>query len=258
MLLSPLAVLLVAQIGLMLLGAALYFAFKTRRLLQELEAQKNTSLFQPELDASLLDGVFDAQPGPDLNLDQAERLLHRLQQGYADIVEDAPASQARCREQLTLLHALADCLELSLGGPALAKTAPPAAVLATASAATVAAAATSDDLITQEDIDAVLGQDQLDPELSMAIEGYDDDGLNDDGLDDQLHEDPALSDLDDLDLNLDDLDLDQLEAEAADLPADEPLVTDSNLPEDTLQAILDSQDDFDFSDLEQELLNSKR
>ncbi|MFK7161076.1 hypothetical protein V6U78_08510 [Marinospirillum sp. MEB164] len=208
MVLSPLAVLLVAQLGILLLGTAIYQSLKNWRLMKEL------AVFKAAAPSAL---SSDAEP--QINLDQAERLLNRLQQGYADIEDYAPASQGLCEEQLQLLDNLADCLGLQLGSAR--KSAPAMAPVEPSISMPPPSAPESDDIITQDQIDSVLGSD-FDAEIDDAIE-------------------------------LDELGLDEIETTSAEIEAD-----DTELPDDTLQAILDSQDDFDFSDLESELLDTKK
>lgn len=209
MVLSPLAVLLVTQLGILLLGTAVYQSLKNWRLMKELAVFKAAS---PDMGSADLSSQ--------INLDQAERLLNRLQQGYSDIEDYAPASQGLCAEQTQLLINLADCLGLHLAqtGPAAPAKEPfePSSINMPPPSAPE-----SDDIITQDQIDSVLGSD-FDAEIDDAIA-------------------------------LDEMGLDEIETSAS-LEAED----ESELPDDTLQAILDSQDDFDFSDIESELLDTKK
>lgn len=218
MVLSPLAVLLVAQLGILLLGTAIYQSLKNWRLMKELAVFKAAA-----------PSALSSHAEPQINLDQAERLLNRLQQGYADIEDYAPASQGLCAEQTQLLMSLADCLGLQLASSAASTShaAPAFSPAASPIEPTIdlpeldlsePEMPESDDIITQDQIDSVLGDD-FDAEIEAAIQ-------------------------------MDELGLDDIET------MDDPDAAE--LPDDTLQAILDSQDDFDFSDLESELLDTKK
>lgn len=216
MVLSPLAVVLLAQLGILLLGIISYQKLQKKRLLRELENLRGTSGRQaPGL--GLSDTDFDAQ--------QAELLLNRSLQGLNDIAAEAPVVKKQCQDQQALILALADCLSIPLASSQeTATTKPKVAATAAAATATTAALAADTEAWSVEDI---LTQEALDETL-MADDAEDDFGLGD--LDNLVTSDEA----DDDDLSL---------------PGEEP-----EMPEDTLQATLDNLDDFDFSDLEEELL----
>lgn len=204
MVLSPLAVVLLAQLGILLFGIIFYLRLQRNRLIKELEGFKSTGATERKpLDIDQGHISFDRQ--------QVELLLNRSLQNTSDIVSEAPAARSLCQQQQELLIALGDCLGMVLDDR-------PAKAPAKKAAATAAAAVASDELVSQPDLDAALaGADD--------VEAFDLDDL------DGLETDDAAAD--------DDLTL----------PGEEP-----ELPEDTLQATLDSLDDFDFSDLEEELL----
>ncbi|SFX01857.1 hypothetical protein [Marinospirillum alkaliphilum] len=210
MVLSPLAVVLLAQLGILLFGIIFYLRLQRNRLIKELEGFKSTGASgQKSLDIEQGDISFDHQ--------QAELLLNRSLQNVSDIASEAPAARALCQQQQELLIALGDCLGMILDDKP-APAAAPARKAAVAAAPAAAAAMASDELVSQPDLDAVLAE-------ADDVEEFDLDDL--DGL--ETDEDAADDDLA--------------------LPGEEP-----ELPEDTLQATLDSLDDFDFSDLEEELL----
>lgn len=217
MVLSPLAVVLLAQLGILLLGIIFYQKLQKKRLLKELENLRGTQATghqAPELNLSTTD--FDQQ--------QVELLLNRSLQGLNDIAAEAPVVKKQCQDQQALITALADCLSIPL---AQAKEAPAAkpktAATAAAATTTVALAAdteawATDDILTQETLDETL----------TANDAEDDFGLGD---------------LDSLETS------NEAEDDDLSLPGEDP-----EMPEDTLQATLDNLDDFDFSDLEEELL----
>ncbi|MBE0508264.1 MAG: hypothetical protein IBX50_16365 [Marinospirillum sp.] len=223
MVLSPLAVVLLAQLGVLLFGIIFFQKLQKRRLIKEMDALKSSGTHHqaPKLSAS--DDGFDRP--------QAELLLNRLYQSSLDITSEAPAARDECRNQQQLLHALAECLDIEMNQPA-SKTAPSAEAPVAAAAATATAATATErpeaPVIEPYEESEILSQEELDQALGET------DGLEEFNLDD--FEELETSD------NAD-------QEDDIPLPGEEP-----ELPEDTLQATLDNLDDFDFSDLEEELL----
>jgi|AntRauTorcE11897_2_1112592.scaffolds.fasta_scaffold08430_3 hypothetical protein len=212
MVLYPLAVVLLAQLGILMLVIIFYQRLQKKRLIKELENSRNTSeAMEPRLDTDL----DDSDPGFDK--EQAALLLNRINQSSQDIISEAPAAKELCKRQEELISALSDCLDINLDQP---KTPEPAPINPKQDEEE------SDDILSQEDLDEALGES---PDDLEGLEGFE-------GLDDE----PS-----------------QQEAEEYDpLVASEKVSEqdDDELPEDTLQKTLDNLDEFDFSDLEEELL----
>lgn len=221
MVLSPLAVVLLAQLGVLMFGIIFFQKLQKRRLIKELDALKASGTHHqaPKLSAT------PAKTGDGFDRPQVELLLNRVYQSTLDIISEAPAARDECHNQQQLLHALAECLDIEMNQPA-GKSNPAAA------AAPVAAAAATErpeaPVIVPYNEAEILSQEELDQALGET------DGLEEFNLDD--FEELETSESADQD---DDIRLPGEEAE---------------LPEDTLQATLDNLDDFDFSDLEEELL----
>lgn len=216
MVLYPLAVVLLAQVGLILLGIIIYQRLQKKRLLQELEnATRTTSVQEPLLDAELDSPLFDKE--------QASLLLNRINHSLATIRSEAPVVKDLCHSQEELLVALSDCLDIQLDRQQPQAPAP----------ATEEKPRDSDEILSQEELDEVLGQG---PEALDELDDLDD--LE--GLDDNL--DSAVEEPEEYDPLIAPETVDDIEEE---------------LPEDTLQQTLDNLDDFDFSDLEQELLKEE-
>ncbi|MBE0507373.1 MAG: hypothetical protein IBX50_11755 [Marinospirillum sp.] len=223
MVLSPLAVVLLAQLGVLMFGIIFFQKLQKHRLIKELDALKSSGTHHqaPKLsdDVAQITDVFDRP--------QAELLLNRIYQSSLDIISEAPAARDECHNQQQLLHALAECLDIEMNQPA--GKSKPAAV---AAAAPVVAAAATERPVAPEiepyEETEILSQEELDQVLGET------DGLEEFSLDDfeELETSEAADQDDDIRL-----------------PGEDP-----ELPEDTLQATLDNLDDFDFSDLEEELL----
>jgi hypothetical protein len=219
MVLSPLAVVLLAQLGTLLLGVIFFQKLQKRRLIKELDALKSSGKHHqaPKLSTPTTNA------GSGFDRSQAELLLNRVYQSTLDIISEAPAARDECHNQQQLLHALAECLDIEMNQPA-GKSKP-------AAAAPVAAAATERPeapVIVPYNEAEILSQEELDQALGET------DGLEEFNLDDfeELETSEGADQEDDIRL-----------------PGEDP-----ELPEDTLQATLDNLDDFDFSDLEEELL----
>lgn len=217
MLLSPLAVVLLAQLGILLLGIIGYQKLQKKRLIKELQNLRGTSAGRQSPELGLADADFDVQ--------QAELLLNRSLQGLNDIAAEAPVVKKQCQDQQALIVALADCLSIPLAQSQEAPTAKPKATATVAAAGATTAAMAAD--TEAWSVDDILSQEVLDETL-MADDADDDFGLGD---------------LDSLETS------NEAEDDELSLPGEDP-----EMPEDTLQATLDNLDDFDFSDLEEELL----
>ena len=217
MVLYPLAVVLIAQLGILMLVIIFFQRLQKKRLIKELENARNTSETQePRLDSDL----DDSDTGFDK--EQAALLLNRINQSSQDIISEAPAAKELCKRQDELVSALSDCLDISLEKPK-----EPAPIIPQQEEAD------SDDILSQADLDEALGESPDDLEGMEDFEGLE-------GLDDEIKEEPP-----------------QQEPEEYDpLVASEKVSDDEDdeLPEDTLQKTLDNLDEFDFSDLEEELL----
>ena len=237
MVLYPLAVVLLAQFGILLLVIIFYQRLQKKRLLNELEGLKSSAgLAEPALDLEEPSALFDQA--------QAALLLNRINQGTDDIVSEAPAAKELCQRQQQLVKELSKCLGLTLEPAKKAEPIIPAAE----------AQEDSDDILSQDELDRALGEG---PE---ELEGLDEQFEGLDGLDEleDLEDDKELQGgVDELE-GLDDLISDDAEPEEYDplvksekaAPAEDD---EADLPEDTLQKTLDSLDDYDFSDLEAEL-----
>lgn len=225
MVLSPLAVVLLVQLGILLFGIILFQKLQKHRLIKELDAIKTSGKHQ--LAPTLSDDEIQITDGFDRS--QAELLLNRIYQSSLDVTAETPAARDECRNQQQLLHALAECLDIKMNQPA-SKNKPLVATVASAAPVAAAAATSRPEapVIVPYNEAEILSQEELDQALGET------DGLEEFNLDD--FEELETSDSVDQD---DDLAL----------PGEEP-----ELPEDTLQATLDNLDDFDFSDLEEELL----
>ncbi|NLW05110.1 MAG: hypothetical protein GX029_07800 [Pseudomonadaceae bacterium] len=169
MALSPLAVILLAQLALMMLGLIAFQLVQKHRLVKEIEKLKlsRRSAFHGQESAST-EG-FDRQ--------QAELLLNRTLQNTQTIISEAPAAKALCEDQQALLYTLSDCLNISLD-PSKKRS---------AAAPLVPALHESTDIISQEQIDNALGREEAIEEFDMidfeGLEGLDDLETSDDNLD---------------------------------------------------------------------------
>jgi|GEM_PF-2420854 len=213
MVLYPLAVVLLAQVGILMLVIIIYQRLQKKRLLKELEnAQSQPAAQEPLLESDLGDSAFDKE--------QAALLLNRINQNTQDIISEAPAAKALGQHQTELVTALSECLEINLEQSQPATSINPKEDKQE-----------SDEILSQEELDQVLG------EGADSLEGLEDlDTLE--GLDDEL--------------DLSETDPEQYDPLIASEKVDEQ--AEEELPEDTLQQTLDNLDDFDFSDLEEELL----
>lgn len=268
MVLYPLAVVLLAQVGLLLLIIIGYQFLQKRRLLKELEGLKSEPRPQPKRQEPLL----EAESGPSFDKEQASLLLNRMNQGTQNLVSEVPAAKALAKRQAELIEALSDCLDISLD----ATQEPEESVVLADDEED-----TSDDLLSQEELDKALGQgpDKLEgfeeelADFDEELEGLD--GLEDLEKDDELE--GTADELEDLDAAREDADEPESYDPLVESKKDESKKVDASkktegsekaskndkdaadkeqgdLPEDTLQKTLDNLDDFDFSDLEAELL----
>lgn len=190
MVLSPLAVILLAQLGLVLLAIVIFQKLQKRRLLKELEKLK-APLSPLDTDPSLEDEAGFDRP-------QAELLLNRIFQNIQNVISEAPTAKELCLEQQALLYTLAECIDIPLE---------PAASEATNEA--------SSDIISQEQIDTALGKEEALEEFDMMdfddLETSDelDNDLNLADDEDELPEDTLQAAID----KMGDLDLSDLEDE---------------------------------------------
>lgn len=220
MVLYPLAVVLLVQLGILMLVIIFYQRLQKKRLIKELENSRNTSgAREPQLDSH--------QDAPDFDKEQAALLLNRINQSSQDIISEAPAARELCKHQEELVSALSDCLDISLEKPKA-----PAPINPKQDKDE------SDDILSQEDLDEALGES---PDELEGLEGFE--GLEDEleGLDDEVKASSPQEDPEEYDPLV-----------ASEKVSDED--EDAELPEDTLQKTLDNLDEFDFSDLEEELL----
>ncbi|WP_114418903.1 hypothetical protein [Marinospirillum perlucidum] len=228
MVLNPLAVVLLAQLGILLLVIIFYQRLQKKRLIRELEGLKAGGAPQ--------EPGLNLGSGAGFDYEHASLLLNRINQNCHEIMTEAPAAKELCGHQQELVEALSECLDIGLDQPAKSKAPAAAAAAAPAAAETVLAdddaEEDDDDILSQADLDEALGESPAD------LEGLE-------GLDDELE-------------GLDDI---PQEGSAEEPEEYDPLVSsdrvdddEDDLPEDTLQKTLDNLDEFDFSDLEEELL----
>ena len=214
MVLSPLAVILLAQLALVMLGIIVFQKIQKIRFIKEIKKLKSSrrSSSQHEDDASDTE-YFDRQ--------QAELLLNRLLQNIHTITSEAPAAKALCENQQALVYTLGDCLNIPLDSTKKRAAPEPSPIPILAAAATAASTLDSMseldesmDLISQDEIDDALGKEE-------ELDAFD------------------MGGFDDLETSL----------EANDDSSND----DSDLPEDSVQRALDSMDDFDLGDFEDQL-----
>lgn len=161
MVLTPLAVILLAQLALVMLVTIFFQKLQKRRLIKEIESLK--SPHRPFFsDDDLQDGLegFDRP--------QAELLLNRIFQNTQNILSEAPAAKELCLDQQALLHSLAECIDVPLE-PSKEQS----------------AEKTSPDIISQEQIDTALGKEEALEEFDMM--DFDDLETSDDAFDDDLN-----------------------------------------------------------------------
>lgn len=141
MVLTPLAVMLLAQLGLLMLLVMFFQRMQKRRLLKELAEFKLAQ--RPSLDG--LDGLDDA----DFDRAQVELLLNRVLNTSQSIIADAPAATAWCKEQQKIVYSLGEELGLRLE-------------------TTVEPSLRADsELVTQIDLDAALGREEALEEFDL-------------------------------------------------------------------------------------------
>lgn len=192
MVLSPLAVILLAQLVLVLFGIIAFQALQRHRLVKEL---KKTKVAQPSgfnLEKPSNPESFDRQ--------QAELLLNRILQNTKTIISEAPAAKALCENQQALLYTLSECINIPLD----TSSKKPAAATPI-----IPILDESNDIISQDEIDDALGREE-------AIESFDfdnfddlDDNNNTEDEDSELPEDSVQLALD----KLDEFDMDDFETQ---------------------------------------------
>ncbi|ODC03905.1 hypothetical protein BFW38_10470 [Terasakiispira papahanaumokuakeensis] len=252
MTLTPLAVLILVQLGLILLGLNIFQWFIQRQLKRELASRPAaTGHDQPR----------SAAQSPSFDPEQAQLYLNRLHLNAETLQQSGDERTTLSQEQRELSEALASLLGLSLTAVATA----PAAGNAVAAASQNEAAA-----IPQEDLTMAL--DDLEPPEDF-VDDLPEDGAEDlptipdddlMGLDVDLPDAPAQEEDESGDLlsqgELDDalagLSLDN----SAPITEEDTKKEKGELPEDALAASLDDLDEFDFGQLEEALMkddNSK-
>lgn len=195
MALSPLAVMLLAQLGLVMLAIILFQKLQKRRLIKEIENFKSPSrpFFAKEKN-NQPDGFDQAQ---------VELLMNRIFQKAQLIISEAPAAKALSLEQQELLHTLGETLGVTLDSSKDKNTINPAL-------------SESEDIITQQEIDSALGREEALEEFDMDdfedLETSADATETDVDLTEEEYELPEDSVQVALD-NLDDLDMDDFESE---------------------------------------------
>ena len=263
MVLYPLAAVLLAQLGIILLVIIFYQRLQKKRLIRELESlQQNPVVQEPYLNEAEL------QITPGFDREQAALLLSRIDQANQELASEAPAVRDLCKQQKSLIASLSSCLDLSLPQSASQQAAPQQAapqqpVVADEQDDT---GGEEEDILSQAELDAALG------EGPGALEGLDEELEGLEGLDD-LEDDKELQggveELESLeDMAFDDSDPEVYDplvksekapdlASASDEKTGKEKEKGGELPEDTLQQTLDNLEDFDFSDLEAELLKDE-
>jgi len=195
MTLSPLAVMLLAQLGLVMLAVIFFQKLQKRRLFKEIESLKSPA--RPFFASQ------DKNDSPSFDKEQAELLLNRIFQKSHSIVSEAPSAKDLSLEQQDLIKTLGECLNISLDS---AKEQP----------AINPALSESEELITQEEIDSALGREEELEEFDM--DDFEDLETSDDATDSdielpeeeyELPEDSVQIALD----KIDDFDMDDFENE---------------------------------------------
>jgi len=195
MALSPLAVMLLAQLGLVMLAVIIFQKLQKRRLIREIESLKSPSrsFFAKE----------DNSTATSFDQDQVELLMNRIFQKSQLIISEAPAAKALSLEQQELLHTLGELLDVNLDSSKAQPSINPAE-------------SESEDIITQQEIDSALGREEALEEFEMAdfedLETSDDATDSDIDLTEEEYELPEDSVQVALD-NLDDFDMDDFESE---------------------------------------------
>lgn len=195
MALSPLAVMLLAQLGLVMLAVIFFQKLQKRRLIKEIENFKSPSrpFFAKEKN-NQPDGFDQAQ---------VELLMNRIFQKAQLIISEAPAAKALSLEQQELLHTLGETLGVTLDSSKDKNTINPALN-------------ENEDIITQQEIDSALGREEALEEFDMDdfedLETSADATETDVSLTEEEYELPEDSVQIALD-NLDDLDMDDFESE---------------------------------------------
>lgn len=192
MVLSPLAVILLAQLVLVLLGIIAFQALQRHRLIKELKKTKVAQQSGFNLEKPSNTESFDRQ--------QAELLLNRILQNTKTIISEAPAAKVLCENQQALLYTLSDCIKIPLDASSKKPV---------AATPIIPTLHESNDIISQEAIDDALGREE-------AIESFDFDNFDDlddnndtDNEDSELPEDSVQLALD----RLNDFDMDDFETQ---------------------------------------------
>lgn len=161
MVLTPLAVILLAQLALVMLGTIFFQKLQKRRLIKEIESLKSPHRpFFSDDDPDHDEEGFDRP--------QAELLLNRIYQNTQTIISEAPAAKELCSDQQALLHSLAECIDVPLE-PSEGQTTEKA----------------SSDIISQAQIDTALGKEEALEEFDMM--DFDDLETSDDAFDEDLN-----------------------------------------------------------------------
>jgi len=180
MALSPLAVMLLAQLGLVMLAVIIFQKLQKRRLIREIESLKSPSrsFFAKE----------DNSTATSFDQDQVELLMNRIFQKSQLIISEAPAAKALSLEQQELLHTLGELLDVNLDSSKAQPSINPAE-------------SESEDIITEFEMadfeDLETSDDATDSDIDLTEEEY------------ELPEDSVQVALD----NLDDFDMDDFESE---------------------------------------------
>lgn len=161
MVLSPLAVILLAQLALVMLGIIIFQKVQKIRLIKEINRIKFSQKSDANQELSALDD-FDRQ--------QAELLLNRILQNTTTIISEAPAAKNLCEDQQSLIYTLGDCINVPLDA-------------SKQRAVVTDELYDSTDIISQEQIDHALNREKAIEEFDM--DDFDSLGLgDDDNLDD--------------------------------------------------------------------------
>ncbi|GLR62626.1 hypothetical protein [Marinospirillum insulare] len=146
MALSPLAVMLLAQLGLVMLAIIFFQKLQKRRLIKEIDSLKSPSrpFFAAENEAE----------APSFDQDQVELLMNRIFQKSQLIISEVPASKALSLEQQELLHSLGEILGIQLDSSKAEPSINPASI-------------ENEDIITQQEIDSTLGREEALEEFEM-------------------------------------------------------------------------------------------
>lgn len=245
MVLSPLAVLLLAQLLILLLGWVFFLSRQKKRLMQVVASGSGRP-------------ASDARKPVSAPREQAALVLNRLFAHQEKTLQNKDFNRSSCLEQQALVRNLAEALHIHLDD---ASSAAP-----TKKPTKDSVQAVSDELLSQKDLDAAIAGEAIEDDLDATMEAL----LGDDEPDtpasppptaktpDELSEDDLLGsdeplEGEDSSVMSEEIDFSDLLDEGA---SDRPASASSEKPPSPAPAPSDEDDDmdFDFTDIEEEML----